>query len=109
MGDPPTTPHSELYFDTGYQARIKQIFDLLLVSGEASAHVLGPKIERAHLDDNCASHVRLYHAGAITTSEEQLAELQVWAVGMLGRMCYVLAKHLHEGLETLRSTPATAP
>jgi hypothetical protein len=48
------------------------------------------------LDDKRASRIALYHRGAISDTEEELASLRTWAVDAMIKFQKVMEQHLSE-------------
>ena len=69
----------ELYLDTGEQKTTKEIFDRIVAHRVGIEEVLGD-VSWERIDSKRASRIALYHAGAITDTEEQLSDLRAWAV-----------------------------
>ena len=73
---------AEIYIDTNDQETNKKIFDLIQEQRERLEAAVD-NITWERIDDKRASRIAIYHAGAITDSEESLAALRKWAVNTM--------------------------
>lgn len=86
----------QLYIDTIEQRKNKQIFDQLFSHKETIEAMLGEELSWEQLDDRRASRIALYHDGAITDSEDSLAQLRKWAVNAMVRFQDVMHKSVDD-------------
>ncbi len=70
----------ELYIDTGDQARNKRVFDSLIANEESIQEHFDSRLTWERMNSRRASRIALYHKGSIDFSDEELGQLQEWAV-----------------------------
>lgn len=91
----------ELYIDTGDKERNKHLFDMLHNRAseiQTELKDVPGSLEWERIDEKRASRIALYHEGAITDAEEELASLRNWAVDAMIKFQKVMDKHLSEVL-----------
>jgi hypothetical protein len=88
----------DLYIDTGNELENKEIFNKLLVHKASIETELGTFLSWERLEGVRASRIALYHAGAITDTEDDLARLRTWAVDAMIRLQKVMDTYLSEVL-----------
>lgn len=70
----------ELYIDTGDKEKNEQIFDLLYEQKESIEQEMGIALSWERLDNARACRIAAYREGSIEAGEEELNDLQDWAV-----------------------------
>jgi predicted transcriptional regulator len=91
----------ELYIDTGEKEKNKHIYDTLFELKDEILHELEDLTRTfgwERLDDKRASRIALYHRGAISDTEEELASLRTWAVDAMIKFQRVMERHINEVL-----------
>jgi len=86
----------ELYIDTGNDDSTRKIFENLLTHKQAIEAELGLPLNWESLEGARASRIAIYHSGAITDSEDELAALRTWAVDTMIRFQKVMTLYLTE-------------
>jgi len=86
----------DLYIDTGDELENKEIFSKLLVRKSFIEAELGTLLSWERLEGVRASRIALYHEGAITDTEDNLARLRTWAVDAMIRLQKVMDRYLSE-------------
>lgn len=91
----------EFYFDTGNQRKNKNVFDKLFKQKAEIETALGETLSWERLDSRRASRIALYHPGSIYNGEEQLAQLQAWAVNAMIRFEQAIAEKGEKALKAV--------
>lgn len=92
----------ELYIDTGDKDKNEQYFDQLYEQKEAIEQELGSALSWERLENARACRIAIIRDGSIEASEEELNELQEWAITKLIKFRDVFGKRI-KGLE-IKST-----
>ena len=95
----------ELYIDRGDKERNKLIFDSLCnFRGEIEPTLnktLQEELQWERIDDKRASRIALYHRGAITDSDEELADLRTWAVDAMIQFQQVMERYVNKVMSVI--------
>lgn len=84
----------ELYIDMGIKDVNKAIFDKLTLQRSEIEEALGDELQWERLDDRRASRIAWYDHGSITASQDELTQLQAWAVDAMVKFYEVLNKRV---------------
>lgn len=91
----------ELYIDKGTLQQNKNIFDALYLRRDKIETSLEESLTWERMDKRNTSRIALYRTGAITDTEQELKELQDWAVAAMLKFHKVMEKSVSEVLKLL--------
>lgn len=84
----------ELYIDTGNKDKNEQYYDQLYEQKDAIEQELGNALSWERLDNARACRIAFYREGSIDASEEELNELQDWAIETLIKFRNIFGKRI---------------
>ncbi|NHM27523.1 DUF4268 domain-containing protein [Desulfofundulus sp. TPOSR] len=84
----------ELYIDTGDKEENKQFFDQLYEQKDSIERELDMALSWERLDNTRACRIAIYRGGSIDAGEEELNDLQDWAVANLIKFRDVFSKRI---------------
>jgi hypothetical protein len=86
----------DMYIDRGKEMENKALFQKLLERKQSIEAELGTPASWERLEGARGSRIALYHEGAITDTEKELAVLRNWAVDTMIRFQKVMEKYVSE-------------
>lgn len=94
-------PRVDLYIDTGYQQRNKEIFEALLMRREEIETAFGGSLEWERMPEKRASRIAVYYDHLIDIGAElfELKALRAWGVQMLIRLKRALDEPARQVME----------
>lgn len=84
----------ELYIDTGDKEKNEQFFERLYEQKEGIEQELGIVLSWERMDDARACRIAVYRVGSIEAGEEEMNDLQEWAIANLIRFKDVFGKRI---------------
>ncbi|WP_257784936.1 DUF4268 domain-containing protein [Neomoorella thermoacetica] len=91
----------EVYIDTGEKEKNKQFFDRLYAQKEGIEKEINMTLSWERLDNARACRIAVYREGSIDASEEELNELQDWAIETLIKLYLVNGSKRYNEIEPL--------